>query len=643
MSDRRTKKVNKEFEDSDIITMSGNSMQNNAMCNDDDDTTNNNFHNDNNDTMNEDENTASRSPSLLPPCSSSPPVLPSGQIIDAKNTLQSFDSDQRSRVPVTIKRTGDWGSDRTTTATTATRTDPVLPTGEVINAKNINQAYHVPNNIATTNTNNFDHRGRLNIDRNDATGHIADHDDNNFTTYNVHAVVVPSVVLVDAEPLSQIRERQRPVRSASFWILICLVVVASSAIAAGVGVYCGSGKCNTSSGPSSMSSNGGNSLESPQQPPTISPPIMIPPSPTFPPTSLPISTSELLITFINNITLSGRNLTMTGTTPEDAALQWMVDSDVALWTIPLLTLDSTTSNSLNSRVSQRYALLTMWFQQTNQSKWIGTSGWLTDSDECNWFGITCESTKLLNAVSIVDFYDENTLTSNNYVGTLSADLGLITSIRSIDFKHNNLMGTLPESIGRWTLMESFHVYNNSLTGTLPQSIEQWTNVLEFYPSTNALTGALPESIGQWPILRYFDVSVNTLVGTLPQSIGNWTALNSFYVYKNSFSGTLPVSVVQWTMLSWFGASTSGLLGTLPELIGQWSSLLIFDVSNNSLNGTIPSSIGSWSQITRMSWNGNQFIGTVPNEICNAIQGTNAVLIADCPPQLVCTCCTNNCT
>jgi hypothetical protein len=79
---------------------------------------------------------------------------------------------------------------------------------------------------------------------------------------------------------------------------------------------------------------------------------------------------------------------MQGTTPEDAALQWMIARDDTFHVSLLLKLNSSEANEVQFRIRQRYALLTLWFQQGNSREdWDNTRGWLFDPDECNWFGV----------------------------------------------------------------------------------------------------------------------------------------------------------------------------------------------------------------------------------------------------------------
>jgi hypothetical protein len=391
--------------------------------------------------------------------------------------------------------------------------------------------------------------------------------------------------------------------------------------------------------------------------------------------------AAVLTSYINNITLTNKFIAANGTSPESQALSWLIYNDTFLETAAVISEDDPISkNAIGFRIRQRYALLTMWFQQKDTAKWAITTGWLVDPAECAWYGISCQTSYVYyynkddtyggsqNAVTQVMF---NLLGS--YIGVIPYDVGLLTTMEHFEIQNTQdsniangkyLLGSLPDSIGQWTALTYFDVSGNALNGTLPDSLGQWTGLTYFDVSLNyGLDGTLPDSIGQWAALTYFDVSLNYgLTGALPDIIGQWTALTFFSVFDNALNGTLPDSIGQWTALTYFDVSVNygltgtlpssigqwaaltyfdissnyGLNGTLPDSIGQWTALANFDVSFNSLNGTIPSSIGNWSLIFDADFSWNPFLGTMPNAICQYIDPDS--LSVDCTVN--CTCCTS---
>jgi hypothetical protein len=253
---------------------------------------------------------------------------------------------------------------------------------------------------------------------------------------------------------------------------------------------------------------------------------------------------SLLTSFINNITLSNQTIAVNGPTPEDLALNYLIMNDTTFNFSQLLQLNSMMTNMVQFRIRQRYALLTLWFQQTfTSTTWRGTDGWLVNANECDndnsWKGITCTSIDLKGDVGMQNVVTAVQLDENNMMGTIPADLGLLTALKFFRVDDNELIGTLPASIGQWTALTSFNVGANTLMGTLPASIGQWTALSYFGVYVNALTGTLPASIGQWTALTYFGANNNALTGTIPASIGNWSQIQYAYFHENNFTGMMP--------------------------------------------------------------------------------------------------------
>lgn len=71
-------------------------------------------------------------------------------------------------------------------------------------------------------------------------------------------------------------------------------------------------------------------------------------------------------------------------TPQGLAFLWLVEIDSA-------QLDPCDASS-RSRIEQRYTLATLYYATTvDGASWKDASGWLMDSDECDWFGVTCQT------------------------------------------------------------------------------------------------------------------------------------------------------------------------------------------------------------------------------------------------------------
>jgi hypothetical protein len=651
-------------------------------------------------------------PLLTPP----PPMTPYGQIIDAKNTLQSFDHVNQNVPAATKKAKSTASKEHTAVAFMAHQNPPRLPNGEIINAKNINRSYVVPpadntnqggntncdvvapilptlpngevinakninqtynkipphigdpNNgdvmnepfrfgerrhptlpavpIIITNQSNHVNPDNFVDSANTTNGNnspeieftdaeLMNNSNNDSHPYVVEATAVNSHLIVDAQPLSSWQQC-----NGTFWVVIGVVIIVIVAVIGGV---CGSGQCMSSTT------------------------IVVPSIPTSDngTTTMDAMKGIIVMEFLKNITLSGKNITVNGTNAESRALMWMLDKDV---TLNATLLNSLINNTASFHVRQRYPLITLWFQQRDnvgafQKQWYNTTGWLQDANECNWYGIYCTvmdlggSVGMQDVVTEIDFncviltkeqrlvdydyylYDDdeqNILTKNgtcslgnNYTGSIPADLGLLTYLDHLDFSLNELTGTIPASVGQWTALTYFDVSkNDGLIGSLPESIGNWTDLKSFVvggannpffdivEGTPRLNGTLPESMGQWTVLTSFILENTLIVGPIPDIVGQWTMLEFFQVSgDSSLDGPIPESIGQWTALTHFGVN--GLTGTLPESIGGWTALESFVVNGipYGLTGTLPDSIGQWTALTHFVMSNTARVnGTIPASI-----------------------------
>lgn len=110
---------------------------------------------------------------------------------------------------------------------------------------------------------------------------------------------------------------------------------------------------------------------------------------------------------------------------------------------------------------QRYALLTLWFG-TGGDSWRANDGWLFDIDECTWVGVSCYDTRVSRLGA------QEKLAANNLVGSISADIALLTGLLVLDWSQNpGLSGTIPASMGNLVGLETFVTDGCAMTGFLP--------------------------------------------------------------------------------------------------------------------------------------------------------------------------------
>lgn len=292
-------------------------------------------------------------------------------------------------------------------------------------------------------------------------------------------------------------------------------------------------------------------------------------------------------------------------TPEERALAWMIEDDPMRVTLEVSSVTA-------FKVQQRYALLTLYFQEA-KPQWTSLEGWLTGKHECDWYGVHC--VEVAGDVQQNLVVTEINLSENNLHGRLPDDLALLSSLTFFDASKNSIRGSIPTSLEEWTALRHFAVSNNPLTGTLPESFGlSWTNLEKFYVDNNSLGGHIPASLSLWTNLTHVHVHHNNFIGTIPLFVHDWEQVKEFFFNDNMFHGKLPAA--NWVNLTSFVVSNNNISGALPEEIGEWLQLEIFSVFHNELTGTLPNGIGKWTNLHRVSVDGNQFTGTIPLSIEN---------------------------
>jgi hypothetical protein len=575
-----------------------------------------------------------------PPGHPSQPILPTGEVIDSKNTLQSFETTHPSGTPLPPSPIVPIAED-----TYVPPNQPTIRTGEVIDGKNTMRSFGT---AGYTPPPSAHHHAVVLLPPDTATS---------VSTVVAEAVASPSseepnIVYAELAPPPEPRNPYHDAGLPWYKRRSTYVFLAAVALLAVVGLVVFIVVAEPQN--SSTSSVGGpvNAPTLASKSPTAAPIAATRPTPLGTPTAEQTTIrTNVLTDIVNNISLSNQEIVVNDISPESRALSWLIYNDTTLdtttWTKDTTASQVVSSTTIGFLIRQRYPLLVMWFQQTSTEQWSNTNGWLVQPSECLWYGILCDvrvdpgSGDSVNAVTQIVLNG-----TSSYVGEIPSEIGLLSYLQHLEIRDTydndtsviHIQGTLPGTLGLLTLLTYFSMNENvGLSGPLPNSLGQWTLLNYFNVYRNNVTGTIPESVGQWTALTYFDVDSNSMTGTLPSIIGKWTLLTDFDVSKNSFTGTIPTTIDQLPAISHFHADTNRLTGTLPESIGQWTALTFFSVAMNQFTGTIPQSIGNWSMIEAAYFFNNSFDGTLTTSICPFID--QDYLIVDCEINCTGACCT----
>jgi hypothetical protein len=319
-------------------------------------------------------------------------------------------------------------------------------------------------------------------------------------------------------------------------------------------------------------------------------------TPTLAPTFAPKPITEAMVEAFQNVSrLSNATLSAMRVdgSPQFKAFQWLTSTDH-----PAIPDDSDPVQ----RMVQQFALAVLYYatNTTNATSgsgstggWKNALGWLTDPDECQWFGCSCLRTEQATwELSRLDL-------SNNGLGaaTIPIEVGLLTSLQALSLTSNAFSGTIPSQLYQATGLTLLDLDNNLLNGTISPLVGKLLRLTSLNLWTNEdLTGSLPTQLGLLTLIS--DLTMFSMLftgprlsGKLPSELGNLKALTSMTLSGYQFSGTIPTELAKLTLLDYLSLYRNELSGSIPTQLGRLTKLGELDVRDNAgLTGTVPESL-----------------------------------------------------
>ncbi|KAL7505227.1 hypothetical protein ACHAXN_002717 [Cyclotella atomus] len=262
------------------------------------------------------------------------------------------------------------------------------------------------------------------------------------------------------------------------------------------------------------------------------------------------------------------------------------------------------------------------------------SRWLTGTDECEWYGVSCLDGKVR----------ELNLPDNNLIGEMPPEISTLRNLDVLSLNSNCLYGSLPTEFGSMTNLQKLNLEDNGLEGYLPEEFYSMSSlthlnlasqgendrnctssigsVVDLYTnstgeSNSGLEGALLQKIGFLRHLKEIRVEENYFSGEITSSIKNLKQLENLTAGWNSITGTLPSELFELPNIRHIGLEYNYISGSIPENIGRAESLealYLYEMEN--MNGTLPDSLYNLTNLKELWLFNNQFEGSIKSEIGN---------------------------
>jgi hypothetical protein len=199
---------------------------------------------------------------------------------------------------------------------------------------------------------------------------------------------------------------------------------------------------------------------------------------------------------------------LTATSRQELASSESVPSKALRWLLEQSNFQEYTFE----RQVQRYAMAALYYS-ANGKTWTKHDNWLTNSDECTWFQAFSKD------ICDGGILRQLSLPSNNLMGPLPKDIGLLSSLKYLDFYDNTLTGKIPTEVGNLNKLEGLFLSYNYLLGDIPSEIGRCTKLSTLSLYHNHLIGFVPRELDQLTKLNYLNIRENYyLDGSLPKTI-----------------------------------------------------------------------------------------------------------------------------
>ena len=200
------------------------------------------------------------------------------------------------------------------------------------------------------------------------------------------------------------------------------------------------------------------------------------------------------------------------------------------------------------------AVLHKVYREMGGRGWKNNTRWLTNEPINRWYGVTEDGQGNIWGLQ---------LDQNEMVGTITPELGNLTSLRHLNLTGNALTGPIPPELGNLTNLWELRLGANELTGPIPPELGNLTNLRHLNLTGNELTDPIPPALGSLGNLRMLVLAGNELTGSIPPELGNLQDLQRLYLSTNELTGSVPLELGNLPNLELLYLFGNELTGPLP--------------------------------------------------------------------------------
>lgn len=282
------------------------------------------------------------------------------------------------------------------------------------------------------------------------------------------------------------------------------------------------------------------------------------------------------------------------------------------------------------------SILSEFHASTGGTSWTNDDGWGDTTDSCDWYGITCDSSKRVISIDLSD---------NNLKGSVPESIFDLDYIRDINLSKNEVRISFA-SIGRATKLESLDLGETNVASI--NGIANASKLVSLKLNGNNLEGAFPVSLYSLTSLQELNLGYNQLSGKVPNAIAALTGLTTLHLYHNQFTGRIPAGLGDLTRLRELNLAENNFEGTIPEALNDLTDLRFLSLQREGgivgkedvgvlqaassvlgpgLSGTLPA-LDRLSSISELYLGVNSLTGPIPFNFLDGVAEKGALLTVD---------------
>lgn len=205
--------------------------------------------------------------------------------------------------------------------------------------------------------------------------------------------------------------------------------------------------------------------------------------------------------------------------------------------------------------------LAAFYRAAGGPSWHHSDNWLTAAPLAAWYGVETGADDRVTGLELRD---------NGAVGTLTPEIGRLSSLATLDLYGNRLTGRLPPQLGDASRLREIDFGHNQFRGPVPPELGRLKSLRSLNLEYMWLSGRIPGELGALSELKFLNFFSNTLTGRVPPELADLHNLEELHLADNRLTGSIPSTFTHLENLGTFSwDQNDGLCAPGTERFEAW--------------------------------------------------------------------------